>query len=185
MTARSSVQDALKKFQFRVTIPGLSDEATVARFVTVSEIGWTVAVDSLRGGGQNLYSEKSAGRPETKDVTFSRGFVVDPTGNVSSSTAILNWFNQVAHGQSNGHADREYRRDVLVEFLRRDGTVGKSITLLNAFPIDLTYSDSDANATQGDRMETFILTYERPLNPEALPPPPIGGTNNAALNVTT
>ena len=183
MTARSSTQDPLKNFRFRIIIPGLADETSVARFTRCTGLSVTAKVDVIRGGGQNDYPEKSAGMPEVSDITLTRGYVVDPDGKISSSLALWNWWQQVANGNTFAHNDREYRRDITVQYLYRDGTVAQTWMYQNAFPVGFKLSDKEGVTTSGNAMEELVITYERPVNPDAVPAPTIGGTNNPILNV--
>lgn len=170
--ARSSVVDPLEKFRFAVSWSNDegSESTALVRlgFHDVQMPKRTTNKISYREGVDPDINQLAAGLSTMDDVVMSRGVIIADTAN-----EFYKWISAV-HNPTAGHEGRdsvgarksdaaaaEYKKDVTVQMLDREGNVARQWTLFNAFPVQFTPS-SDLNAGEdGEKaMEALTLGYE-------------------------
>lgn len=180
--SRSSLQDPLKNFRFKVIIPGGADLETVAGFYEVTGLETTFAIDENRGGGQNDSVQISPGLPSHGEVTFKRGQIIN-TENQLATDLFYNWASQTYHYQAHGYADREFRRDITIQQLFRHGIVAKSWIITNCV-ISHSKPFGDMNGGEsGNSVEEIRVRHEGYGHALGINPPPFGGTLNTQLGI--
>lgn len=170
--ARSSVVDPLEKFRFAVQwSSGNGSEGTSLVRLGFHDIQMpkrTTTKGSYREGLDPDISQVFAGLSSMEDITLSRGVIVsDP------NDEFYKWVSAV-HRPTSGHVGREslagrasnaaaaeYKKDLTIQILDREGNVARQWTLFNAFPVNFTPA-SDLNAAEdGEKaMESLTLAYE-------------------------
>lgn len=170
--ARSSIVDPLEKFRFAVqwSSDGDSESTPLVRlgFHDIQMPKRTTNKISYREGIDPDINQKAAGLSDMEDITMSRGVIIDDQDN-----EFYKWVSAV-HNPTAGHVGRdalaarrsdaaaaEYRKDVTIQMLDREGNVARQWTLHNAFPVQFTPA-SDLNAGEdGEKaMESLTLAYE-------------------------
>lgn len=180
--SRSTLQDPLKIFRFKVIIPGGAGADTVAGFYEVAGLETTMAIDENRGGGQNDSVQVSLGLPSHGEVTFKRGQIIN-TENQLGTDLFYNWYTQAYHYQAQGYADRDPRRDLTIQQLFRAGDVAKEWILLNCIPSYYKpFSDMNGGES-GNSVEEFRIRHEGYGHTDGINPPPLGGTLNDQLGI--
>ncbi len=177
--SRSSLQDPLKKFHYRVIVPGMRGTAA---FTEVTGLKMTMAVDTIRGGGENFSVQKSPGLPDFPNVTLKRGVIIDDKNQLDSD-AFLNWSSQLHHWQAVGYADREFRREVRIQLLRRAGLPARTWILRESWPADYEAFDDLQGGESGNLIESIELVHEGFGHTAQIAPPPLGGTLNPTLGI--
>ena len=177
--SRSSLQDPLKKFSYRVIIPGMRGTAA---FTEVTGLKMTMAVDSIRGGGENHSVQKSPGLPDFPNISLKRGVIID-TQNQLDSDGFLNWSSQLFHWQAVGYADREFRREVRIQLLRRAGLVARTWIVRECWVADYEAFEDLQGGETGNLFETIELVHEGFGHTTQISPPPLGGTLNPVLGI--
>lgn len=178
--ARSTLQDPLKKFRYRVIIPGISN---VVAFTEVSglEVSWSV--DEIRGGGENDAAKLSLGQPTYPEVTLKRGVIIDDKNQLDTD-GFYNWAAQGHHYQTNGYNDREYRREIRIQHMRRDGIVSRTWIMVECLPTYYKpFDDLEGNPGGGDSIEELRFRHEGFGHEGGIAPPPVGGTLNSTLGI--
>lgn len=169
--ARSAIVDPLEKFRFQVswTSDGDSDTTELVRlgFHDVQSPKRTTNKGTYREGTDPDINQIFAGLSSMEDVTLSRGLIAEDSNN-----EFYKWASAV-HNPTSGHSPRgaaqrasdaaknNYRKDVTIKVIGREGNVVRQWTLFNAFPIQFTVS-SDLNAAEdGEKsLESLTLSYE-------------------------
>jgi phage tail-like protein len=170
--ARVSSFDPLDKFRFAVLIEGF----TKSGFASCEAPSITINTKSYPEGGAHLYPRKIVDSVEYSTVTLTRG--------VTQDQSFHNWaiqFMEIVRGfkeeekvkrsllpiadalgkEIRRNDPQEYRREVRIEHLDRQGRVVKTYVLYNAFPIE--YKPASDFAADGDdvlSIEKLVLTYE-------------------------
>ena len=122
---------------------------------------------SYRDGIDPDISQLSAGLSTMEDIVMSRGVIIADNNN-----EFYKWMSAV-HKPTAGHASRaaassrgkagsnDYKKDVVIKMLDREGNVARQWILYNAFPVSFV-PGSDLNAAEdGDKsMEQLTLAYE-------------------------
>lgn len=187
--ARSASSDPLEKFRFRVTVINVSASLTgvvetlsnlagqgtvVKNFAVLARAGFT-EIDLPRATISEIpYREnidgyrftKSPGLVRYDPVTLKRGVtksrdLYDWMRLVNDELALLTTANELAGNVKKGPKQSEnFRKDVVIELLDREGTSIKGWYLFNAWPT--TYKPGDAlNASAEEKLiEEVGLTYE-------------------------
>lgn len=170
--ARSSVVDPMERFRFAVSWSSVGDsEATALVRLGFHDVQMpkrsTTKIPYREGLDQDINSQ-SAGLSSMEDVLMSRGVIIE-----DANDEFYKWMSAV-HNPSSGLAGREaltarpansaaanYRKDVTVQMLDREGNVARQWTLYNAWPSNFVPA-SDLNAGEdGDKaMESLTLSYE-------------------------
>ena len=170
--ARSSTVDPLEKFRFRVlwSSDGESEGTPLVRvgFHDVQMPKRSTTKISYREGVDPDINQLAPGLSTMEDVVMSRGVIIDDPNN-----EFYKWASAV-HNPTTGHVGRsalggrasdaasnEYRKDVTVQMLDREGNVARQWTLYQAWPSNFV-PGSDLNAGEdGEKsMEALTLAYE-------------------------
>lgn len=170
--ARSSKVDPLEKFRFAVSwsSAGDSEKTALTRlgFHDVQMPKRSTTKINYREGIDPDINQVSAGLSTMEDVVMSRGTIITDVND-----EFYKWMSAV-HNPTTGHVGREaltaraanaaaanYKKDVTVQMLDREGNVARQWTLFNAFPVNFVPA-SDLNAGEdGEKaMESLTLAYE-------------------------
>lgn len=170
--ARSSVVDPLEKFRFQVswTSNGESEGTNLVRlgFHDFQMPKRSTTKISYREGIDPDINQLAPGLSTMEDSVCSRGVIITDANN-----EFYKWVSAV-HNPTSGHVGRnalsarpansaaaEYRKDVTVQMLDREGNVARQWTLYQAWPSKFD-PGSDLNAGEdGDKsMESLTLSYE-------------------------
>lgn len=170
--ARSCRVDPLEKFRFQVswTADGDSESTSLVRlgFHNVQMPKRSTTKGTYREGIDPDIPQLFAGLSNMEDIVMSRGIIIDDQNN-----ELYKWTSAV-HNPTTGHEPREalaarksdaaannYRKDVTIEMLDREGNVARKWTIYNAFPVNfVTASDLNAAEDGEKAMEELTLGYE-------------------------
>ncbi len=188
--ARSSVDDPVEKFRFRVTVISL-DLSVTAAIETIAGLsgGGTAFKDKLaifsragfssvqmpkanvgemtyRENIDNLRSIKVAGLVKFDPITLTRGVTKNRDMYewyrlVNEEIALLSVAGELARDTQFTPAQSDnYRKDVIIEVLDREGQPTKAWYLFNAWP-SVYNPGNDLNAASEEKLiESLTLTYE-------------------------
>ncbi len=154
---------------FKITKP---DNVSGAGFTSVQmpKIN-TTKITYREGDSPSMYSI-SPGITSTEDITLSKGVVGSIKGENTSS-----WFYEWAQavkaqadtttpydfvsGSNNWAENKDFRKDLSIVMLNRDGTIARHWRIYNAFPVNFI-PGSDLNASEdGEKsIESVTLAYE-------------------------
>jgi len=170
--ARSSKVDPLEKFRFAISwsSSGDSEKTALVRlgFHDVQMPKRATTKISYREGIDPDINQLAPGLSTMEDVVMSRGVIIE-----DANDEFYKWMSAV-HNPTTGHVGREalsarpanaaaanYRKDVTIQMLDREGNVARQWTLYNAWPSNFVPA-SDLNAGEdGDKaMEQLTLSYE-------------------------
>lgn len=180
--ARSRLKDPLKIFRYLVLFPGGTDADTVAGFTEVNGLEMSMAVDEIRGGGQNDAAQKSPGLPEFANVTFMRGQIINPE-NQLATFLFRNWASQAYHYQAHGYSDSDVRRDLRVIQLTAHGLPALTWEIVEAFPARYKPFADLKGGESGNSVEELEVAHEGFGNPDGIEPPERGGTLSTILGL--
>jgi len=133
-------------FNFRVTIPDVAGDINQA-FVRVSGVVSTSEPMEFMHG-TDPYVRKGVGRTSYEDITLERIY--------NGSDSFYDWRMEVESGIIT-------RRDVKVEMLKPDGTVGRTMMCRGSWPSRWELPEMDASGSAG-ATERISLTVERVTN---------------------
>lgn len=187
--ARSSTQDPIEKFRFRVTVIAVSPSldgvvSTIGAFsspdtlgknfavlvrmgfsevslpkTTISEIPYRENIDGFR-------FQKTPGLVRYEPIALKRGVtknrdLYDWLRLVNDELALLGVANELAGNVRKGPKQSEnFRKDVVIEVLDREGQPIKGWYLFNSWPTSYKPGD-DLDAKAEDKLvEELTLTYE-------------------------
>lgn len=168
--ARSSVNEPLEKFRFKVTFTTDSQTTPIGvGFHDVQLPKRSTNKGTYREGNDNDINQLFAGLSSMEDVVMSRGLVPRPAGagEGAEASSLYLWMSSI-HTPSSGNKDRAkgdasfaYRKDVTVEMLDREGKVARAWKLYQAWPVNFV-PGSDLNAGEdGEKsLEQLTLAYE-------------------------
>ena len=188
--ARSSKEDPIEKFRFRVTVIALDISVTAAveslaglssggtffkeRLALISRAGFSqvslpkvnVGEMSYRENIDNLRSIKVAGLVKYDPITLSRGVtknrdLYDWFRLVNDELALLSVAGELTRDVAFSPAQSDnYRKDVIIEVLNRKGEPTKAWYLFNAWPTAYV-PGNDLDANSEEKLvESITLTYE-------------------------
>lgn len=161
--ARPAANDPLEKFRFLVDFEGIGR----AGFHDVQMPKRTTTKGTYREGTDKDINQLFAGLSTMEDIVMSRGMVSMDAAHASD---FYKWVALV-HAPSSGNdrpnarpagsASNDYKKEVTIKMLNRDGTLARVWKLYNAFPVNYV-PGSDLNAGEdGEKsMETLTLAYE-------------------------
>lgn len=170
--ARSSVVDPLEKFRFAVSwsSDGDSENTSLVRlgFHDIQMPKRTTTKGQYREGIDPDIYQLFAGLSTMEDITMSRGVII-----TDENYEFYKWVSAV-HNPTSGHVGREalsdraddaaaanYRKDVTIRILDREGNTARQFTLFNAFPVNFVPgSDLDASEDGDKSMESLTIGYE-------------------------
>ncbi len=136
-----------KRHRFLLEIDGVSH----AGFAKCSELSVEVASVQYWEGG-SIIPNKSPGRLTFPDVTLERG--------VTTDRDLFDWFQDVAITSSGlGLTDPNYKRNLDIVQLDRDGTTLRRWTLYRAWPVKFVAGEWDAEADE-TVIEKVTLTFD-------------------------
>lgn len=153
MPGRSSVDDPLKVFRFRVEI----DEFVRAGFTDVSGLSDESEVTEYREGGDNASVRKSPGLASFGDVTLKRGQIVNST--VGGDLDMWDWRRKVHEANVNGQK-QDFRKTVDIVQYDRSGAEVRRWRLYEAWPKSLTPASDFSATSSDDSMEEMVLVHE-------------------------
>ena len=169
--ARSCKVDPLEKFRFSVSwsSDSGSEGTSLVRlgFHDIQMPKRSTTKISYREGLDPDVNQVAAGLSTMEDIVMSRGVIIEDLNG-----EFYKWISAV-HKPTAGHVGREalgdrgkaalneYKKDVTIKLLDREGNTARQWTLYNAFPMHFAPS-SDLNAGEdGDKaMEQLTLAYE-------------------------
>jgi len=169
--ARSSKVDPLEKFRFSLSwSSGAGSEVSALvrlGFHDVQMPKRSTTKISYREGLDPDISQVAAGLSTMEDIVMSRGVIIE-----DANGEFYKWISAV-HKPTAGHVGREalgargkaalndYKKDVTIKLLDREGNTARQWTIYNAFPTNFV-PGSDLNAGEdGDKaMEQLTLAYE-------------------------
>lgn len=170
--ARSSVVDPLEKFRFAVSwsADGQSEATALVRlgFHDVQMPKRATNKISYREGIDPDNNQLAPGLSTMEDIVMSRGTII-----TDLNGEFYKWVSAV-HNPTSGHVGREalgarasnaasnqFRKDVTIQMLDREGNVARQWTLFQAWPSNFV-PGSDLNAGEdGEKsMEQLTLSYE-------------------------
>lgn len=170
--ARSSTVDPMEKFRFQVlwTNDGDSEGTGLSRagFHDIQMPKRSTTKISYREGIDPDINQNSPGISTMEDVQASRGVIIDDPNN-----EFYKWVSAV-HNPTTGHEGREslsarrsdaassnYRKDLTIQMVDREGNVARQWTLYNAWPLNFVPgSDLDASEDGEKSLEQLTLAYE-------------------------
>jgi len=148
---RSSLEDPLKNFKFRVEIDGVARAA----FAECTNLERTTEVVEYNEGGKNDSPQKSAGRTNYGNITLRRGVIIVADGDED----LVNWCRDVEDILTNGGNALDYRRDIDIVILNRDGSTGRRVRVQACWPAKYKLSDLNAGSNE-NFMEEIELVNE-------------------------
>lgn len=170
--ARSSVVDPMEKFRFAISwsSDGDSEGTALVRlgFHDMQMPKRATTKIAYREGIDPDINQLAPGLSSMEDVVMSRGVIIE-----DANDEFYKWMSAV-HNPTAGHVGREalsarpansaannYRKDVTVQMLDREGNVARQWTLYQAWPSNFVPA-SDLNAGEdGDKaLESLTLSYE-------------------------
>lgn len=170
--ARSSVVDPLEKFRFAVswTAGDGSEGSSLVRlgFHDIQMPKRSTTKINYREGIDPDINQLSPGLSSMEDIVMSRGLIIEDANN-----EFYKWMTSV-HRPTSGHISRaalaarnpdaaaaEYRKDVTIQMLDREGNAVRQWTLYQAWPMNFV-PGSDLNAGEdGEKsLEQLTLAYE-------------------------
>jgi phage tail-like protein len=147
--ARVASKDPLDKYRWAVSIDGF----TKLGFTACETPSITINTKSYPEGGNHLYPRKIVDGAEYTPVIFTRG--------VTKDKSFHDWISQVLEAYKLDKNVNDYRRQVTIHHLDRQGRIVKSYVLYNAFPIEYKpASDFASDADDTLSLEKLVLTYE-------------------------
>lgn len=151
--ARSSVEDPLKNFRFRVEVDGIAR----AGFSLVEGLQRETEVIEYREGGQNETAQKSAGLSSFPNVTLERGQILQSTR--GGDDDFYNWAQDVHDVAAGGNA-LQYRRDLDIVQYNSLNVEVRRWTILNAWPtVFKPFSDLNGLGNENS-IERLVLAHE-------------------------
>lgn len=170
--ARSAAVDPMEKFRFQVSWSNQAGSEPTA----LVRLGFHDVQMPKRTTGKILYREgidqdvsmHSPGLSAMEDVVMSRGLIIADPNN-----EFYKWASAVANpsaglqaraalaGRPANSASNNFRKDLTVEMLDREGNIARRWVLYQAWPVAFN-PGSDLNASEdGDKsMESLTVTYE-------------------------
>jgi phage tail-like protein len=187
--ARSSSKDPLEKFRFRIsviavspslngiaeTVGALSSADTVAKNFSVlvrmgfSEVGLprtTISEIPYRENTDGYRFQKTPGLVRYEPITLKRGVtqnrdLYDWLRLVNDELVLLGVANELAGSVRKGPRQSEnFRKDVVIEVLDREGNPVKGWYLFNSWPTSYKPGDDLNSQAEEKLIEELSLTYE-------------------------
>lgn len=150
---RSSLEDPLKTSKFQVEIDGFAR----AGFSFCGALEAETEVIEYREGGDNDQPRLSAGQTKYSPIVLRRG-ITEKSQN--GTFDMFDWRDEVHGADRNGRQAIDYRRDVDIVLLNRDGSTGARFRVFNAWPSSYKTTDLDGSATNEVAIEEMELQNE-------------------------
>lgn len=138
--ARTSSEDPLQQFKFRVTIPGIP---TTIGFQKVSGLSEEVGVVEYDESGYD-YTHKLPGKPKVGEVTLERGMYADTSFADLIKTSISN---------------PDFRKTIIIQLCDRFGNPKRTWKLAEAWASKWEGADLDATG-EDVAIETVTIQHE-------------------------
>ena len=189
--ARSSSEDPIEKFRFRVTVISLdvsivggvdtlagvlgNTNSTARKFAILSRAGFSQITMPKANVGEMTYREnldnqssiKVPGLVKYDPITLSRGVtsnrdLYDWYRLVNEEIALLNVANELTKEAKFAPVQSDnFRKDIIIEVLSREGKPVKAWYLFNAWPT-VYQPGNDLSANSDEKLiENLTLTYEK------------------------
>ncbi len=153
MGGRSSFDDPLKAFRYRVFIDGVAR----AGFSEVSGLKSTTDVTEYSEGGNNATTQKSPGKTKFDNITLKRGQLV--RSSFGGDEDMLEWRKRVYEANAKGDST-DFRRSVEIVQYHRNGDEARRWTCDEAWPCtDKPFGDL-AGASSDDSIEEYEICHE-------------------------
>lgn len=151
--ARTSIEDPLKNFRFRVEVDGISR----AGFSEVSGLQRETDVVEYREGGSNETPQKSAGLSKFADITLDRGQIIG--SNQGGDDDFYNWAQDV-HDTATGGNSLQYRKDLDIVQYNSLNVEVRRWTIEQAWPkLYKPFSDLQGLGTENS-IERLVIAHE-------------------------
>lgn len=171
--ARSAVNDPLEKFRFQLTWTnsGGGSEGTVLSRMGFHDVQMpkrTTTKIGYREGVDPDIKSLSAGLSSMEDIIFSRGLLIQDKNDefyswmssVHNPTTGIGSYN-ANNSRASNSAALDYRKDVTITMLDREGNPARMWTLFDAFPMHFTPGSDLNSGEDGDKsLEALTLAYE-------------------------
>lgn len=182
--ARSSKADILDKFRFQVTFfdfnvnlsgqelvldsgPLVTDNVFRSGFSEVTLPQVNIKERLYRENIDNVTYKKAAGLVTYEPVTLQKG-------KVEGNRAFYDWQNRIANAAASispittivsdanfiPPQDTDYRKDLFIAVVDRQGAVQKAFFLFNAFPVSYQAGDALSAQDESKLIESMTVTYE-------------------------
>ena len=155
MAAEGVRSDPYRGFNFKVIVDGLISDA---RFAKVSGLNTEIEVVEYREGTDNTTMRKLPGLVSYDNITLERG--------ISQNSELIEWYDAVIEAiggipsaVSQNGLDGNFRKDVTIQLLTRNGEAAREWKLSKAWPCKLAIGDLDASSSD-TIMETIELCHE-------------------------
>ena len=187
--ARSATLDPYEKFRFKLSIINIDLSVTgavqtVAGLAGNSILGGALSVVSRAGFSEITlpqvtvneiaYRENIDGQRFTKYPGLSKYTPISLRRGVTGSQDLYNWYRLVNNDNTLLSAAGElgvtfsspppqsenFRKEVIIELLDREGTTIKRWILFNAFPISYKGGNDFSASSEEKLIEELVLTYE-------------------------
>jgi phage tail-like protein len=103
------------------------DGVEIGRFMEVSGLEVSVAVEDLEEGGENSYVHKLPGRMSWPNITLTRG--------ITQNDTLLTWLNKSSGEQFSANGNKLTRSTAAITLIGPSGTRLRSWEFDGAFPI--------------------------------------------------
>jgi phage tail-like protein len=181
--ARAADNDPLEKFRFQVSVSFTSGGFSRLGFHDIQMPKRSTNKIMYREGHQPDVSMLSSGLSSFEDITMSRGILAKEAIGLTGQDDFRAWASRVLPQGVLAKADlsqasspteygvNEYRAEVTVTMLSREGKPARTWKLYNCFPTNYV-PGSDLNASEdGEKsIQTLTLAYE---NFEEITPPAV------------
>lgn len=173
---RSSRQDPLKAFRYRIEVPGFKRVG----FKFCSGLHESTEITGYREGGFNESERKSPGLTTYDNVTLRRGQLEDSVGS-SGGFDMYMWRLQVASVKTEGYNDFDFRREPNIVQVGRDGSDAYVWNLQEAWPAEYkAFGDLDGSSND-NLLEEIVLANEGWEMQDGPQPPGPGETLSSSL----
>lgn len=122
------------RHEFRIAFDGIVETG----FLTMSELAVEVSVATLMEGGRAIPHKRPV-KKNYPNVTMTHGS--------TSDQSFYDWINQVSNATTGkGLTNDQYKRNLDIIQVDRDGSETRRWTLYNAFPVRFAAGDWDADS---------------------------------------
>ncbi len=135
-TQNGSGSEIRSKYRFLVYFREEGQDFFVAGFNSISGLESEVNVVEWRTGDNNE-TKKLPGFGSHPPIVLERAY--------DAGTSLKDWYDEV-FSSAQGTGAGEYRKDLVIEILNRNGTTYRKIVAVNAWPSKYSASDLDASS---------------------------------------
>jgi len=151
-TNQARAHDPFRSYKFKVTSKSIA--GSEVGFQKVTGLKEASDVIEYREGIDPIWKRKLPGLTNYDPVTLTRG--------ATSTDAIIGWRKKVAFAENSGEGVSNFRDSVSIQLMDRGSEESNSVrtwTLLNAWPVELNYSDLNAEGSE-ILIESLVLANE-------------------------